>query len=165
MKTAEIRKSTEADVPHIRAIRNDVIQKTTAIWQDNPFSEAETFKWWKDRGEEHPLYVVELDDTVVGYCGYHQFRAASGYKQTKEVMIHVAEHARGRGLGTMMLEYLVHEAKKNGIHALLALIDATNKPSIHMHQKQGFEVVGTLPQTGRKFDRWLDLCIMQKLVH
>ncbi len=165
MKTAEIRRAHEVDYSSITAIRNDVIIKTTAIYEDEVPTSDEMKKWYDWRIDNgFPLFVVELDDKVVGFCGYAPFRGATGYKSTVELFVHVAEIARGRGLGTMMLEYILHDAKQKGYHAIVGAIDATNKPSIDMHKKQGFELVGTMPQIARKFDRWLDLCLMQKLL-
>jgi L-amino acid N-acyltransferase len=44
---------------------------------------------------------------------------------------------------------------------MMACIEATNAPSVALHARQGFEVVGTAREVGNKFGRWLDLTMMQ----
>jgi phosphinothricin acetyltransferase len=44
---------------------------------------------------------------------------------------------------------------------MIGAIDASNSASIALHESMGFERVGTLPQVGFKFGRWLDLALMQ----
>jgi L-amino acid N-acyltransferase YncA len=44
---------------------------------------------------------------------------------------------------------------------MIGAIDANNEASCRLHEKLGFELVGTLPQVGFKFDNWLDLALYQ----
>ncbi|MFK7791129.1 MAG: N-acetyltransferase family protein, partial [Devosiaceae bacterium] len=43
-------------------------------------------------------------------------------------------------------------------------IEASNAASIALHRKHGFVQSAHLPQVGRKFDRWLDLVLMTKVL-
>ena len=72
--------------------------------------------------------------------------------------------ARGIGLGLMLLDGLVQEARRLGKHVMLGGIDATNAASLALHRKAGFVETARMPQVGRKFDRWLDLVFMQRML-
>jgi L-amino acid N-acyltransferase YncA len=76
----------------------------------------------------------------------------------------VHQHHRGRGLGHQMMLALIEAARERGVHAMVGGIDASNAASIALHQRLGFKHVGTLPQVGFKFGRWLDLAFYQLLM-
>jgi phosphinothricin acetyltransferase len=60
-----------------------------------------------------------------------------------------------------MLEWVIEHARGAGKHVMIGAIDGQNAGSIALHARLGFETVGTLPQVGKKFGRWLDLTLMQ----
>ena len=47
---------------------------------------------------------------------------------------------------------------------LVAAVDADNDASIRFHEALGFEQVARMPEVGRKFDRWLTLVLLQKIL-
>jgi L-amino acid N-acyltransferase len=71
---------------------------------------------------------------------------------------------RGRGLGRVIMDAVIAAARENDVHALMGAIDATNAGSIALHERLGFKHVGTLPEVGFKFGRWLDLAFYQLLL-
>jgi phosphinothricin acetyltransferase len=78
--------------------------------------------------------------------------------------VYVAADMRGRGIGKLLLGPLIEGAKARGLHAIIAVIDADNEASIRLHAAFGFEKVGHFKQTGFKFNRWLDVVYMERLV-
>jgi phosphinothricin acetyltransferase len=59
---------------------------------------------------------------------------------------------------------LVEHAEASGRHVMVGAIEAGNTASVALHKWAGFEEAGVLRQVGRKFDRWLDLLFMQKIL-
>lgn len=58
----------------------------------------------------------------------------------------VAEQARGMGVATRLCEHSQDEALEMGYRAMqYNLVVKTNEPSVHLWQKMGFAIVGTLP--------------------
>ena len=47
---------------------------------------------------------------------------------------------------------------------MIAGVDAANEASIRLHERLGFVRGAVLREVGRKFDRWLDLELMQKFL-
>jgi len=74
----------------------------------------------------------------------------------------VRADARGRGLGTQMLQALMQRAHALGKHVMVAGVDAGNAASIRLHERCGFAQAGRLREVGYKFDRWLDLVFLQR---
>ncbi|WP_395458610.1 GNAT family N-acetyltransferase [Azospirillum melinis] len=161
--THRIRAAEEADLPAILAILNDAILNTTAVWSLTPVTLDQRRVWMADRqAKGMPVLVCEQDGAVVGFASYGEFRAWEGYKHTVEHSIYVDSTVRGRGIGRSLLAALLDDAKLNGKHMIVAGIEAENTASIRLHAGFGFVEAGCLRQVGRKFDRWLDLLLMQK---
>ena len=92
------------------------------------------------------------------------FRTQPAYKSTIEHSIDIHQNFRGQGLGHILLELLIQSAKDNHYHAMIAGIDADNQGSISLHEKHGFKLVGTMPEVGYKFERWLTLALYQLIL-
>ena len=73
------------------------------------------------------------------------------------------EAARGRGIGRLLLAELIARSEAAGARQMIAAIgDSANRASIALHEAAGFARVGTYRDVGRKFDRWLDVVLMQR---
>jgi len=100
---------------------------------------------------------------VFGYAYANHFRTRAAYRYTVEDSIYVAPYAMGHGAGKALLNELVVRSSKLGLRQMLAVIgDSDNAASIGVHRACGFEHVGTMTAVGRKFDRWIDVVIMQR---
>lgn len=160
-----IRPATERDLPAILAITNHAILQTTASWQTVPTTLEARLQWWQERvAAGQPVLVSEIDGAFAGYATYGSFRAYGGYALTVEHSIYVEERFQKRGLGRAFLTALLDHARAAGLHVMVGAISADNPVSIKLHEQFGFTVVGRMPEVGRKFDRWLDLVLMQKIL-
>lgn len=108
--------------------------------------------------------VAEDAGVVIGFASYAQFRGGPGYRFTMEHSVYLRADACGRGVGRVLMEALQAEARVRGVHALVAVISGENEPAISFHETLGFSHVGRLPEVGRKFDRWMDAVLMQKML-
>jgi phosphinothricin acetyltransferase len=159
-----IEDATDADLPAVLAIYNDVIRTSTAIYREEPATLEERQAWNETRKKNgYPLLVARTDDAAVaGFATFGDFRAWPGYRFTVEHSVHVADGLRGRGTGTALMRVLLERGAILGKHVMVAGVDADNTGSIRMHERLGFEQTGRLKQVGWKFDRWLDLVFMQR---
>lgn len=160
-----IRDARADDLPRILALTNHEILTGTALWTIVPATPEGRAAWVAERQSVAlPVLVVERDGQVAGFGSYGPFRPHDGYLHTVEHSLYIDPAAARRGLGTAMLRALVAHAAAAGRHAMIGGIEAGNTASIALHERQGFRVAGTLPQVGRKFDRWLDLVFMHRLL-
>jgi L-amino acid N-acyltransferase YncA len=161
----QVRDATEADLPAILSIINEATLNTTAVWGIAPTTLEARRSWWKDRIDAgFPVLVAGEGDSVLGFASYGAFRPWEGYKHTVEHSVYVDAAARGKGVGRTLLVALIEHADNAGKHVMVAGIDASNIVSIKLHETLGFTSAGTLTQVGRKFDRWLDLLFMQRML-
>jgi phosphinothricin acetyltransferase len=160
-----IRLATEQDVPFILAIYNDVIATTTAVYAEQPVTLADRLAWFQSRqAQDYPVLIAEDDFGIVGFASFGDFRAAPCYRYTVEHTVHVRADRRRQGVGRGLLEALIPRAAAMGKHVLIAGVDASNLASLALHRRLGFEQVAHFRQVGRKFDRWLDLIFLQRLL-
>jgi L-amino acid N-acyltransferase len=152
------------DLPAITAILNHAAAHSTATWHEYPKSEAEMAEWFAARQKDYVVLAARDGSELLGYASYGPFRAPSGYRLTAEHSIYVREDRRGKGIGKALLMALIARARAQGLHALIGGVDADNGLSIALHKAFGFEETGHLPEAGRKFDRWLTLVFLQKLL-
>ena len=110
-----------------------------------------------------PWLVLERAGRIAGYAYANQFRPRPAYRFCLEDSVYLAPDAAGLGLGRLLLAELLARCEAAGARQMLAVIgDSANAGSIGVHRSLGFGHVGTIQAAGRKFDRWLDVVIMQK---
>jgi L-amino acid N-acyltransferase len=163
-----VRDATVEDLPAICVLFNQLIPTTTVAWRDAEATLDEHRDWFAERERNgDPVLVAEVDGDVVGYCCWAGFRGGArfpGYRHTVEHTIHVRADVRRRGAGRDLLTRLMERARQNDVHVMVAGIDSTNEASIAFHAALGFIEVARMPETGRKFDRWLELVLMQRIL-
>jgi len=161
-----IRPAKRADVPAILDIYNDAVLTTTATYDYEPRPLQHRVQWFEDHEKSgFPIFVAEDDSgKIVGWSSLSRYHDRKGYQFTSENSIYIAAHARGRGIGKLLLEPLIESAKKIGLRAIIAVIDATNEASIRLHARCGFFEVGRFQKVGFKFGRWLDVLYMGLLL-
>lgn len=160
-----IRDAVDGDLETVRRIYNRAVAATTAIWNETIVDLDDRRRWAATRrAAGHPVLVAEIDGAVAGYGSYGDFRAFDGYRHTCEHSVYVDEGFRRRGVARALVEALEARAVAAGKHTMIAGIEAGNDASTALHAALGFVEVGRLPQVGRKFDRWLDLVFMEKIV-
>ena len=160
-----VREASEADLPVLLTIYNEVILNTTAVYTYEPQTMEARAAWYMDKiAARYPVFVAEGDGRVVGFSSYGPFRAWPAYKYTIENSVYVSEDQRGKGIGRMLIKPLIDSARVQGFHAVIAGIDASNAASIRLHASFGFQEVAHFKQVGYKFGRWLDLKFMELLL-
>jgi len=156
-----IRKARLADLRAITAIYNEAITTTVAAFDTEAKTEAEQKIWFANHGPRRPIIVAELDKAVVGWASLSDWSHKDGYRNTAENSVFVKEGYRSRGIGRKLLESLLEEGKKAGLHTVIARITEGNRESIHLHRSAGFEEIGLMREVGQKFGRRLDVHVLQ----
>jgi L-amino acid N-acyltransferase len=161
----EIRDATADDCDEMLTIYNQVVLTSTAIFSDVQRSREQQDAWFEDRTHNDLPVLVAVDKRgIVGLASYGPFRSWPGYRHTVENSVYIAERARKLGVGAQLLAALVERAREAGLHTMIAAIDGDNEASKRLHEKLGFTKVAHLQEVGRKFNRWLDLTLYQRLL-
>ena len=160
----EIVLAEERDLRGIAAIYNDVILHSTATFDVTPRTDEEQLEWFRRHGEKHPVLVARQGGEVVGWASLNVFHERCAYEKTVEDSVYVREDWRGRGVGRKLLGRLVEAARAAGHHSIVARIADHSQASIGLHRVLGFLEVGEIREAGRKFDRWIDVTLMQRVL-
>jgi phosphinothricin acetyltransferase len=156
-----IRSATPTDGGEIAALLNALLATTTIEWTVTPRTADDVLEWLR---VHEVVLVAEDQGEVVGVAAFGWFRDVvkwPGYRFTVENTVHVREDRWGSGVGEALMLALVERARETGKHTMIAAIDSTNEASIRFHERLGFTEVAHLPEVGAKFDRWLDLVLLQ----
>jgi phosphinothricin acetyltransferase len=160
-----VRLATLADAPAIAAIYNHEVASTTATFDLVPRSIEEQREWLRARsGAFSAIVAVDDADGVLGFAALSPYKERAAYRTTVEDSVYVDRGHNGRGIGTLLVERLVDVARESGFHSIVARIEATGTASRALHAKCGFELVGIEREVGRKFNRWLDVAVMQLML-
>ncbi|MEA2881044.1 MAG: hypothetical protein QOH32_263 [Bradyrhizobium sp.] len=164
MPDPDIRPATEADLPDITEIYADAVLHGTATFELIPPDLAEMTRRFKsliDGG--YPYLVATLDGSVAGYAYAGPYRPRPAYRFTVENSVYLKPAIHRRGIGLQLLQRLIAECEAPGYRQMIAVIgDSANAGSLGVHTRCGFTMIGTHPDVGFKFGRWLDTVMMQR---
>jgi phosphinothricin acetyltransferase len=156
--------ATVDDADATRAIYNLEVTESTVTFDLVPRTQEEQRAWLTARSGAHAVLVAEDAGEVVGFASFSPYRDRPAYSTTVEDSVYVRRDQQGKGVGRLLLAELVTLATSHGFHTMMARIVGGHDASIALHRSMGFEVVGTEREVGRKFGRWLDVLVMQKLL-
>lgn len=158
------RLATIEDADATRAIYNLEVTESTVTFDLVPRTLDEQRVWLTARSGAHAVLVAEHEGEVVGFASVSPYRDRPAYSTSVEDSVYVRRDQQGKGVGRLLLGELITVATSHGFHAMFARIVAGHEASIALHRAHGFEVVGTEREVGRKFGRWLDVLMMQRLL-
>ena len=159
-----IRLATEADLPAIHDVYNHFVVHSTCTYQTDVEPIATRRAWFAGRGPEHPVTVAEVDGGIVGWGALSRFHPRAAYGRTVENAVYVRHDVHRRGVGRALLADLIDRAGRLGHHTIIALVDGEQVGSLALHERLGFARAGRLRQAGFKFDRWLDVVYLQRML-
>jgi L-amino acid N-acyltransferase YncA len=163
MSSLEIRPAIEADLPIVTAIYDQAVRFGTATFELEPPDLAEMTRRFRaliDGG--FPYFVATLDGRVVGYAYASAYRPRPAYRFTVENSVYLEPATHRRGIGLQLLQRLITDCEARGFRQMIAVIgDSANAGSVGVHTRAGFSMIGTHPNVGFKFGRWLDTVMMQ----
>ena len=157
-----IRPAGETDLADILRIYNQAIEKTTAVFEYRPHTIEMRREWFRAKqAASLPVLVAAESGAVQGFASYGPFRAWAAYKYSVELSVYVDETARGRGIGSALVQSVLTNARDRDLHVVMAGITSDNAVSLRLHEKLGFTEVAHIREVGYKFGRWLDLKFLQ----
>jgi phosphinothricin acetyltransferase len=161
---ATLRPSTPADLSALAAIYgHNVLHGTGTFELEAPDAEEMGRRREAVLGNGLPWIVAEVDGRIVGYAYANLFRPRRAYRFCVEDSIYLDPVAQGRGIGRLLLAELMAQCTARGCRQMLAVIgDSANAGSIALHAACGFTPCGRFDAAGWKFDRWLDVVLMQR---
>ncbi len=160
-----VRLAEPVDAESVRRIYNAEVVGSTATFDLRPRTPEEQAAWMAEHEGTYPV-VVAVDDggAVLGFGSLSTYRDRPSYATTVENSVYVDAVHRGQGVGRALLEELIRLGTLHGFHSMIARVSDGNTSSIALHEACGFEYVGVEREIGRKFNRWLDVAVLQRML-
>jgi phosphinothricin acetyltransferase len=158
-----IRAARPADAEQIAEIYNEGIATRQATFETEQHT-ARDVESWLAEGERLPVLVADEDETVFGWARILAYSGRPCYAGVGEVSVYVTERARGRGLGTALLEALQEAAREHGYWKLVGKLFQANAASAGMVRRCGWREVGLHHRHGRLDGEWRDVLLVEKLL-
>ncbi|MDP9071648.1 MAG: N-acetyltransferase family protein [Actinomycetota bacterium] len=152
------------DAEAIRDIYNREVTGSAVTFDLVPRTLEDQRAWLAAHAGAHPAVVAVSGSEVLGFGSLSPYRDRPAYATTVEDSVYVRHDARGRGVGRAILQELVRLARAHGFHTVMARVVGSHEVSIALHRACGFDLVGIEREVGRKFGRWLDVALMQRLL-
>jgi len=164
MEEILIRPAARRDLERMTEIYNYYVINTPITFDLTPVSVASRVEWFEAHsdGARYRLLVAEDAGTLLGFAGTGRFRDRAAYDTTVEATIYCAHDATRRGIGSKLYRALFDAIQNEDIHRIMAGITVPNDASINLHQRFGFKEVAMFSENGRKFDRYWDVCWMER---
>ncbi len=159
-----IRPADAADLAAIAEIYNDAVLHSTATFDVEPWTEDEQARWLQQHGHPYAVLVADQKGEVMGWASLGPYRPKAAYSFTAEDSVYVRSDVQGGGIGALLLARLLEVAADNGFHAVIARIAEVNPTSERLHRRLSVRRVGVEREVGRKFERWLDVVVMQRML-
>ena len=159
-RTFAIRPATNDDLRAIVGIYNWAVNQTFATIDSEPLSTEEAADWWETHARRSRLVVATDDSGVIGWARLFPWKQRG--IDVVEDLVYVDPVHHGRGIGRALLTELIKQATGLGYRTIVATVATDNRSGLQLHEKLGFESVGTIRNAANKFDRWMDITLMQR---
>jgi L-amino acid N-acyltransferase YncA len=159
-----VRLATVDDAPAILAIYNVEVEQHLSTFDLVPRTLEAQREWLAQRSGAFSAVVAVVDDAVVGFASLSPYKERAAYRTTVEDSVYVSRAHPRMGVGRTLMEHVIGIARDSGFHSIVARIEASGTASRALHEACGFELVGVEREVGRKFNRWLDVAVMQLLL-
>jgi phosphinothricin acetyltransferase len=160
----DIRHARTDDAAAVASIYNHAVTTSTDVFELVPRTVAEQEEWLSARSGAHAVLVADDAGEVVGFASLSPYNTRPAYRTTVESSVFVREDRHRQGIGRTLLEHLMALAKDHGFHAVIARVGGENEASVQLHEGAGFEQIGREREVGRKFNRWLDVVVLERLL-
>ena len=159
-----VRLATLDDAPAIMAIYNVEVDNHASTFDLVPRTLAEQRDWLSHRSGAFSAVVAVVDGEVVGFASLSPYKERAAYRTTVEDSVYVSRDHPRLGIGRTLMDHVIGIARDSGFHSMIARIEASGTASRALHEACGFSLVGVEREVGRKFNRWLDVAVMQLLL-
>ena len=160
----ELRPACQSDVPALLAIYNHYVTETHVTFDLEARTLADRMQWFSQFAQtgRYQCLVAEECGKVIGWTCSSRFRERAAYETSVETTVYLALGQSGRGVGSELYQTLFAALAREDVHRAYGAIAAPNPGSVRLHEKLGFEKVGSYREVGRKFGRFWDVDVYER---
>jgi L-amino acid N-acyltransferase YncA len=152
-----LRELTPDDWPAVADIYWDGMRSGLATFE----TEVPSWDEWDAAHLPQHRIVAELDGEVMGWAALSPASTRRCYAGVVENSVYVAEAARSGGVGRLLLERLIKQARLAGLWTIQTSIFPENRASLALHERCGFRVVGTRERIAKRDGIWRDTVLLE----
>src|SRR6202140_1395472 len=156
----DIRPATRDDLRPIVGLYNWAVNQPFATIDSEPLDTEEAAAWWEAHGKRSRLIVCTDQNGLIGWARLFPWKQRG--IDVVEDLVYVDPVHHGQGIGRALLTELIAQAQDLGYKTIVATIATDNRSGLELHAKAGFETVGTIRNAANKFDRWMDITLVQR---
>ncbi|MCT1367409.1 GNAT family N-acetyltransferase [Kocuria sp. HSID16901] len=160
-----IRRAAKADAEACASIYRPYVENTDITFETVAPSSADMEERIASALETHEWLILEDDGEVAGYAYAGTFNPRASYQWACEASVYMDGARRSNGGGTRLYTELLNRLRQKGFRRVMGGVTQPNDASNRLHQKFGFELIGTYTKVGWKNGAWhdvswyeLDLC-------
>ena len=159
-----IRIATMHDLSAINDIYNHYVIHSTATYQTEPSTPQERLAWFEAHDKGYPVTVVEDAGEVIGWGSLSRFHVRAAYQPTVENSVYIRHDRLGIGIGRLILQDLISRANSRDTTASSREFPPIRSRASSFIHDMDSPRWRTCAKVGRKFDRWLDVIYMQRMM-
>ncbi|EQB87215.1 phosphinothricin acetyltransferase [Clostridium punense] len=153
------------DASSITRIYNQGIEDRIATLETRLRNEKDMTEWLTNREERYKVIVIEDDDNIIyGWASINVFNSRCCYSGVGDISIYIGREHRGKGVGKILLNALLHVAKEQDFHKLVLSTFDFNKVGHKLYKALGFREVGTYMEQGILDGKFVNITVMEKLL-
>ncbi|MEU6859526.1 N-acetyltransferase family protein [Glycomyces sp. NPDC046736] len=162
MSTTEVRFARAGDAPAAAAILNHYIAESDANFRTEPYTAEEWAAQLEGAAGQYPYLVAETGGDVAGLAYAGPWRPKQAYAWTAEATVYLSPAHLGLGIGSLLYRELLARLEKQGFRSVMAQITQPNPGSEALHERFGFELLGSIRDAGYKRGAWHSVGIWQR---
>ena len=154
----EIRKMNPKDWQAVSSIYKIGINTGNATFE----TDAPTWQRWDATHVPTCRLIATIDNDIAGWAALSPVSSRCVYGGVAEVSVYVDIAQGGKGIGSKLLESLIHESERAGYWTLQSGIFPENISSLKIHKKLGFREIGYREKIGKMGGVWRDNIILER---
>lgn len=154
----KVRQMTADDYEEVVRIYEQGIKTENATFR----TEALPYEEWTGHHHEHSRLVAIEGKQLLGWVALSPFSSIPAYAGVAEISLYIAEEARGKGVGTRLMEDVIQASEAAGIWTLQSQVFPENHASLRLHERFNFREVGRRERIGRLGGRWRDTVLLER---
>ena len=159
------RRLVRADLPAVTRSFNEGIDAGELTTDVAHRTDEAMGSWLLTSAPQFEAYVIDEGAGPIAWASLTRHHEREAYGPTAELSVFVARERRRQGLGFALGEHMVDRARSLSFHSLVALLPADAAHARRAAKKLAFVELGSLRGAYRRGDDWLDVTLLQRLLH
>ncbi|CAM3456728.1 GNAT family N-acetyltransferase [Zobellia roscoffensis] len=158
MNHIELRPMLPEDWPFVSKIYAEGMATGYATFENK----TPSYDAWNNSHIANCRIMAFEEDQCLGWAALSPVSSRCVYGGVGEVSIYISTEARGKGVGSKLMQALITQSEENGLWTLQSGVFPENTGSIKLHEKMGFRRIGKRERIGKRDGVWKDNVLFER---